>query len=112
MSQSTSSFAPGNTFQAQPYTDSVFKTSHTLKFGYTEPKMDLYEDPDTNTVNAIIELPGLAKEDVYIHWNGDHITIGAEIPERDTSGHTICERTVGRFRRTLTTPRGIKVSLH
>ncbi|PBL04243.1 small heat shock protein [Armillaria gallica] len=70
--------------------------------------MDLYEDPDTNTVNAIIELPGLAKEDVHIDWNGDQITIGAEIPERDTSGHTICERTVGRFRRTLTTPRGIK----
>ncbi|PBK67744.1 small heat shock protein [Armillaria solidipes] len=70
--------------------------------------MDLYEDPDTKTVNAILELPGLAKEDVYIHWNGDQITIWGSIPERDTSGHTICERTVGRFRRTLTTPRGIK----
>ncbi|KAK0216773.1 HSP20-like chaperone [Armillaria nabsnona] len=70
--------------------------------------MDLYEDPDTDTVNAIIELPGLAKEDVHIFWNGHRITIGAGIPERDTSGYTICERTVGRFYRMLETPRGIK----
>ncbi len=74
--------------------------------------MDLYEDPDTNTVNAIIELPGLEKEDVHIDWNGDRITIGAGIPERDTSGYTICERAVGRFHKSLTTPRGIKVSMH
>lgn len=68
--------------------------------------MDLYGDPKTDRINVIIELPGLAKEDVHIHWDGRHITIGAEIPERDgdTSGYIVCERTVGKFRRTLTTP--------
>ncbi|KAK0214037.1 HSP20-like chaperone, partial [Armillaria fumosa] len=75
-------------------------------------RMDLYEDPDTDTINAIIELPGLAKEDVHVHWNGEQITVGAEIPERDldTSGYvyTVCERTVGKFRKTLTTPHGIR----
>ncbi|KAK0468798.1 HSP20-like chaperone [Armillaria novae-zelandiae] len=126
MSHPTSVFAPGPTFQAGPFTDTSFKTSHTLKFGYTELKcvvpfhfdsspshlpllrMDLYEDPGTDTVTALIELPGLAKEDVHVHWNGEQITIGAEIPERDTGGHTICERTVGKLRRRVTTPRGIK----
>ncbi len=75
--------------------------------------MDLYEDVDTNTVNAIIELPGLAKEDVHIDWSGDQIIVWAKIPERDTSGHTtVCERSVGMFHRTLKILRGIQVSVH
>ncbi|KAK0474436.1 hypothetical protein IW261DRAFT_1610581 [Armillaria novae-zelandiae] len=67
MSYPTSVFAPGPTFQARPFTDTSFKTSHTLKIGYTEPKMDLYEDPNTDTVSAIIKLPSFAKERVYAH---------------------------------------------
>ncbi len=74
--------------------------------------MDLYEDPDTNTVNAILELPGFAKEDVHINWTGDQIEIRAVILEWNRNGHIICERSVGMFRRTLETPRGIKVSMH
>ncbi|KAK0432271.1 HSP20-like chaperone [Armillaria borealis] len=78
-------------------------------FGHhTEPKMDLYEDQDTNTVNAIIELPGLAKENVHIDWTGDQIEVWAVIFDWDKSGYTICERHVGMVRRRLTTPRGIK----
>ncbi|KAK0468792.1 hypothetical protein IW261DRAFT_1612751 [Armillaria novae-zelandiae] len=41
MSHPTSVFAPGPTFQAGPFTDTSFKTSHTLRFGYTEPKRRL-----------------------------------------------------------------------
>ncbi|KAK0193402.1 HSP20-like chaperone [Armillaria mellea] len=70
--------------------------------------MDLYEHLETNTVNAIVELPGLEKEDVHIDWTGSEIKIWGETPERDTRDLTICERTVGTFHRTLATPLGIQ----
>ncbi|KAK0470270.1 HSP20-like chaperone [Desarmillaria tabescens] len=70
--------------------------------------MDVHENIATNIVTAILELPGLDRDDIHIDWHDGWIRTWAEIPERDASGFTVCERNVGMVSRKLRAPRGIK----
>ena len=72
--------------------------------GWT-PALDLYQNNDN--VVAIVELPGLRKEDIEISLHDGTLTIGGERKSRtesngDTAART--ERFTGKFRRTITLP--------
>lgn len=77
------------------------------------PPMDLHEDPKSNTVTAVFELPGINKEDVSIDVNNNRLSILAEVKktqELDEGGYAIRERRYGKFQRTLQLPEGVKDS--
>ncbi|PFH49084.1 hypothetical protein AMATHDRAFT_148491 [Amanita thiersii Skay4041] len=77
----------------------------------TRPKMDIHEDVGTNTVTAVLELPGLAKENVNIEVHNGRLTISGETKssaERGDSGYAVRERSFGKFSRTINLPQGIK----
>ena len=72
--------------------------------GWT-PALDLYQNNDN--VVAIVELPGMRKEDIEISLHDGTLTIGGERKARtesngDTAART--ERFTGKFRRTITLP--------
>ena len=72
--------------------------------GWT-PALDLYQNNDN--VVAIVELPGMRKEDIEISLHDGTLTIGGERKSRtesngDTAART--ERFTGKFRRTITLP--------
>jgi HSP20 family protein len=71
--------------------------------GWT-PALDLYQNNDN--VVAVVELPGMRKEDIEISLHDGMLTIGgermAETGEGDTAART--ERFSGKFRRSITLP--------
>jgi HSP20 family protein len=71
--------------------------------GWT-PALDLYQNNDN--VVAVVELPGMRKEDIEISLHDGMLTIGgerkAETGEGDTAART--ERLSGKFRRSITLP--------
>lgn len=71
--------------------------------------MDIHESPDTKTVTATFELPGLRKEDVHIELHDDRITISGETTLPCQKDYAVQERRHGKFSRTLCVPRGAKV---
>ncbi|KAF8334090.1 HSP20-like chaperone [Cantharellus anzutake] len=96
---------------------------------FFRPKLDLRENPD-NTLTAILEVPGLKREDVNIELHGDRLTISGERKhEKETRpaeegetgerrGHSwvLRERYYGKFSRDIgvpegTTPEDIKASV-
>ncbi|KAI0825964.1 small heat shock protein [Irpex lacteus] len=75
------------------------------------PRLDVHEDPSSNTVTATFELPGLKKEDVNIDVHNNVLTVSGESKvssERDENGYVVRERRFGRFERSLPLPQGIK----
>lgn len=71
--------------------------------GWT-PALDLYQDNDN--VVAVVELPGMRKEDIEISLHDGTLTIGGE--RRDESGsddkNARTERFIGKFRRSISLP--------
>ncbi|THG94511.1 hypothetical protein EW026_g6978 [Hermanssonia centrifuga] len=74
-------------------------------------RMDVHENPETNTVTATFELPGLKKEDVNIDVHNNVLSISGESKisaDRDENGYAVRERRYGRFSRSLPLPPGVK----
>jgi HSP20 family protein len=71
--------------------------------GWT-PALDLYQN--TDNVVAIVELPGMRKEDIEISLHDGMLTIGGERKEETSEGQsaTRTERSTGKFRRSVTLP--------
>ncbi len=72
--------------------------------GWT-PALDLYQNNDN--VIAVVELPGLRKEDIEISLHDGTLTIGGERKsETNANGEnaTRTERFTGKFRRSITLP--------
>jgi HSP20 family protein len=73
-------------------------------FGGWSPALDLYEDKDN--IVAVVELPGMQKEDIEISLHDGTLTISGE-RKSQTSNREKAERTeryIGRFRRSITLP--------
>jgi len=71
--------------------------------GWT-PSLDLYQNNDN--IVAVVELPGMRKEDIEISLQDGTLTISGERKEeRGTEdGATRTERYTGKFRRSITLP--------
>jgi HSP20 family protein len=86
-------FLSGGTRQAQLFT------------GWT-PALDLYQNNDN--VVAVVELPGMRKEDIEISLHDGTLTIAGERKsENNGNGESAggrTERFTGKFRRTITLP--------
>jgi len=75
------------------------------------PALDLREDKD-NLV-AVLEVPGMNKEDIDVSVHEGVLSISGERKresESEESGVHRSERSYGRFQRTLTLPKPVKVS--
>ena len=84
-------FLTGGARQAQLFT------------GWT-PALDLYQNNDN--VVAIVELPGMRKEDIEISLQDGMLTIGGERKSETGNGENAArtERFTGKFRRSVTLP--------
>ena len=86
-------FLSGGARQAQLFT------------GWT-PALDLYQNNDN--VVAVVELPGMRKDDIEISLHDGTLTIGGERkkaePDADGESATRTERFTGKFRRSITLP--------
>ena len=82
---------------------SNFGRQTQLFSGWT-PALDLYENNDN--LIAVVELPGMRKEDIEISLHDGMLTISGErksgTPEGDKAERT--ERYIGKFRRSITLP--------
>src|SRR5207302_3013197 len=69
------------------------------------PALDLYQSNDN--VNAVVELPGMRKEDIEISLHDGTLTISGERKRESSSNGEKAERTeryVGTFRRSIALP--------
>ena len=75
--------------------------------------MDLCEDPDSQTITACLELPGIKPTDVEIQLHDDKLTISGKRSAPPPSGsgvrYPVQELKYGSFRRTINLPEGIQV---
>ena len=85
---------------------SSFDRSGQLFTGWS-PALDLYESGDH--LVAMVEVPGMRKEDIEISLHDGTLTISGERKQENTNGETAqrTERYVGTFRRSITLPRRI-----
>ena len=68
------------------------------------PALDLYQNSEN--VVAVVELPGMRREDIEISLHDGTLTISGE-RKRETSNGERAERTeryIGKFRRSITLP--------
>ena len=90
--------------------DNLFELPFLSNFGTQQlfsgwtPALDLYQDNDN--VVAIVELPGMRKEDIEISLHDGVLTIGGERKHETAEGEKAerSERYVGKFRRSVTLP--------
>jgi HSP20 family protein len=82
---------------------SNFGRQTQLFSGWT-PALDLYQNND-NLV-AIVELPGMRKEDIEISLHDGMLTVAGERKSQTEAGEQAerTERYIGRFRRSITLP--------
>jgi len=81
---------------------SNFGRQTQLFSGWT-PALDLYQNNDN--VIAVIELPGMRKEDIEISLHDGTLTIAGEHKSETPNGDAErSERYVGKFRRSITLP--------
>ena len=82
---------------------SSFDRSGQLFTGWS-PALDLYESGDH--LVALVEVPGMRKEDIDISLHDGTLTISGERKQESTKGETAqrTERYVGTFRRSITLP--------
>lgn len=68
------------------------------------PALDIYQNNDN--VVALVELPGMRKEDIEISLHDGMLTISGERKSEQKEGETAerSERFVGKFRRSITLP--------
>jgi len=73
-------------------------------FGGWSPALDLYQSNDN--VVAVLELPGMRKEDIEISLHDETLAIGGERKSSSSNGEKAerTERYVGSFRRTISLP--------
>ena len=76
----------------------------TQLFSGWSPALDLYQNNDN--VVAIVELPGMRKEDIEISLHDGMLTISCERETSATNGENAerTERFSGKFRRSITLP--------
>ena len=75
-------------------------------------RLDLQENPDTNTVTAKFELPGINPNDVHVDIQYDRLTVSGETTvseTREEGNYVVRERTCGKFSRGLSISPGTKV---
>lgn len=75
------------------------------------PALDLREDKDN--LLAVLEVPGMKKEDIEVSVHEGVLSISGERKresESDEAGLHRNERSYGRFQRTLTLPKPVKVA--
>ena len=91
-----------NSFFEMPFRSS-FGQAGQLFTGWS-PALDLYESGDN--VVAVVELPGMRKEDIDISLHDGTLTISGERKRESTNGEKAqrTERYVGTFRRSITLP--------
>src|SRR5213592_3860777 len=91
-----------NSFFDMPFW-SGFARAGQLFTGWS-PALDLYEGGDN--VVAVVELPGMRKEDIDISLHDGTLTISGERKRESINGEKAqrTERYVGTFRRSITLP--------
>lgn len=74
--------------------------------------MDVFEDPETNTVTATLEIPGASRDTIAIDVFDNRLTVSGEVPSffGENYGYILRERRTGPFIRTLALPANIPVS--
>jgi len=72
--------------------------------------MDLCEDPDSQTITALVELPGLELDDIEIQLDGNKLTIFGKHPAPGTR-RPIQELKYGAFQRSINLSTGIQVGI-
>ena len=76
-------------------------------------RMDLCEDPDSQTITACLELPGIKPADVEIQLHDDKLIISGKRPAPQPTGpsatYPVQELKYGSFQRTINLPIGIQV---
>jgi len=77
-----------------------------------KPRMDLCEDPDSQTITACLELPGIKPTDVEIQLHDDKLTVtgNRSAPPLSGSGarYPVQELKYGSFQRSINLPIGIQ----
>ena len=97
--------------------DSLFELPFLANFGNQSqlfsgwaPALDLYQSNDN--VVAVVELPGMQKEDIEISLQEGALTISGErkqeMPEEEKAERS--ERYVGKFRRSISLPARVDAS--
>jgi HSP20 family protein len=91
-----------NSFFDMPFSSNFGRTGQ-LFTGWS-PALDLYESGDHFV--AVVELPGMRKEDIDISLHDGTLTISGERKRESNNGETAqrTERYVGTFRRSITLP--------
>ena len=91
-----------NSFFDMPFWN-TFARSGQLFTGWS-PALDLYESGEN--IVAVIELPGMRKEDIDISLHDGTLTISGERKRESTNGDKAqrTERYVGTFRRSIALP--------
>lgn len=92
-----------NSFFDMPSWSSFDRTSQ-LFTGWS-PALDLYESGDN--IAAVVELPGMRKEDIEISLHDGTLTISGERKRETSSNGEKAERTeryIGTFRRSIALP--------
>jgi HSP20 family protein len=76
----------------------------TQLFSGWTPALDLFQNNDN--IVAVVELPGMRKEDIEISLQDGTLTISGERKEETghENGATRTERCTGKFRRSITLP--------
>ena len=78
----------------------------------TPSRMDLCEDPDSQTVTACLELPGIKPGEVEIQLHDDKLTVSGKRSAPPLSGsvrYPVQELKYGSFQRSIDLPVGIQV---
>jgi HSP20 family protein len=92
-----------NSFFELPFWSGLARTGQ-LFTGWS-PALDLYQSNDN--VVAVVELPGMRKEDIEISLHDGTLTVSGERKLESTSNGEKAERSeryVGRFRRSIALP--------
>lgn len=83
----------------------LFGTGHqTQLFNGWAPALDIYQDADN--VVAVVELPGMQKDQIEISLLDGMLTISGEHKEKTVNGDKAArtERLAGKFRRSVSLP--------
>ena len=76
-------------------------------------RMDLCEDPESQTITACLELPGIKPTDVEIQLHDDKLTVSGKRSAPQLSGpsarYPVQELKYGAFQRSISLPMGIQV---
>jgi HSP20 family protein len=98
-----------NSFFELPFSSGFGRTGQ-LFTGWS-PALDLYQSNDN--VVAVVELPGMRKEDIELSLHDGTLTISGERKRESSSNGEKAERTeryIGRFRRSIALPTRVDAS--